>query len=180
MQYISSSTPRARLLCCFDWLFCTTIIRFTLSRFHQASSFPIMIITPRQHWETCHSNKKLKKNHFQPPNNPSPFSVPHCQAHRQCWGLTTSQELTTQQLKITCYSSQYQYYCLPLHLLRQEVLEQLLLAQFFFCFHDLVFFFIEKKLHRFLSPIFFNLLEHFNASPIFSKFLQSSPIQFLL
>ena len=50
----------------------------------------------------------------------------------------------------------------------------------FFRFHDLVFFFIEKKLHRFLSPIFFNLLEHFEACPIFSKFLQSSPIYFLL
>ena len=48
-----------------------------------------------------------------------------------------------------------------------EVPEQSLLAQFFFCFHDLVFFFIEKKLHWFLSPIFFNLLEHFKASPIY-------------
>jgi hypothetical protein len=31
-----------------------------------------------------------------------------------------------------------------------------------------------------LSPIFFNLLEHFEASPIFSKFLQSFPIYVLL
>ena len=79
----------------------------------------------------------------------------------------------------------YMYIYFPLYQQQRihnthEVPEQSLLAQFFFRFHDLVFFFIEKKLHRFLSPIFFNLLEHFEASPIFSKFLQSSPIYFLL
>ena len=45
----------------------------------------------------------------------------------------------------------------------------LLLAQCFFRFHGFFFFFIEAKLRRFLSPIFFNLLEHFKTSPILSK-----------
>ena len=38
----------------------------------------------------------------------------------------------------------------------------------------------KNSIDAFLSLIFFNLLEHFEASPIFSKFLQSSPIYFLL
>ena len=42
--------------------------------------------------------------------------------------------------------------------IRQAVLEQSLLAQFFFHFHDFFFFFIEEKLCRFLSPIFSKFL----------------------
>ena len=51
-----------------------------------------------------------------------------------------------------------------------EVPEQSLLAQFFFRFYDIFFFFIEEKLRRFLSSIFFDLSSSNFFSPIFSKF----------
>ena len=64
-----------------------------------------------------------------------------------------------------------------------EVPEQSLLAQFFFRFHDFFFFFIEEKLRRFLSPIFFDLSASnffLQFSLNFSYFLQSYPIYLLL
>ena len=74
-----------------------------------------------------------------------------------------------------------QYYNIPVvPVLKQEVPEHLLLSQFFFRFPDNFFFFIKKKIRRFLSSIFFDLLEHLEASSFHFLSLQFAYHFFIL